>query len=102
MCNILRHLLSQCWMAGGHKLWNETLKHSVMHSKTLYLTAEYEAEDVHTDDRNTVRDMYNKLMMPVTHSNHTSYHLGVQNYKITFSKRMYYVWLFPLKDLVII
>ena len=28
---------------GGHKLWNETLKHSVIHLKTPQLTAEYEA-----------------------------------------------------------
>lgn len=91
MRNILGHPLSQCWMVGGHKLWNETLKLSVMHSKTLYLTAECEAEDVHADGSSTVRDMYNKLMLTVTHSNSTSRHLSEQIYNITFCKRLYYV-----------
>lgn len=54
ICNILRHLLSQCWRVGGHKLWNGTLKHSVMHLKTVHLTAEHQAGDIHTDDMNTV------------------------------------------------
>lgn len=82
-------------MVGGHKLWNETLKHSVMHSKTPYLEAEYEAVDVHTDDRNTTKDMYNKVMMPTP-----AIHPRVQTYENTFSKIIHYIWLFPLKDLV--
>lgn len=38
--NTLRHPLSKCRSEGGHKLWNETLKRGVMHSKSQYLTAE--------------------------------------------------------------
>lgn len=91
MRNILGHPPSRCWMVGGHKLWNETLKLSVMHSKARYLTAEYEAEDMHADGSSTVRDMYNKLMLTMAHSNCTSRHLSVLIYNITFCKRMYYV-----------
>lgn len=73
ICNILRHLLSQCWRVGGHKLWSETLKHSVMHLKTLHLEAEYEAGDMHTDGTNTVSLTYS--------TSSTSHHLRVQYYK---------------------
>lgn len=65
ICNILRHLQSQCWRVGGHALWNGTLKHSVIHLKTLHLTAEYQAGGVNTDDKTTGNDMHNKLQMPL-------------------------------------
>lgn len=67
-----------CWVSAGR--WG-VINYGLRPWNTVWciwkhLTAVYEAGDMHTDDTNTVSDMYNKLMMTLTPSSLTSHHLS--------------------------